>query len=470
MTSKTITTTTSTERLAAALEAHAKAKIARPDDHPFNEHTLEQMQSAGLVSMQDKTPALNMAAKAPDSALAYDMEVARFETEKEVKVRNVDKGKIQRRARDARKRQLEEIVSSDVRPDPKRMQEAWLVVALMLPTIAKAANAKRVWASRHLGDVTDDVTGIVTESMALLLAKSDKDLDVLEVAAREISEVTRRTNQIPGDQLSDDQRKERKRIGKARKWLMQVVNNRVMDTLIDVYYRSHNLKADNIDILASVMASINGPGDDPMLANWKASRAPAFLGTRFQAPDGIDGNLLAAAVNAAITEKGLDRLVEVILANINTDGSFPWTEMAEDIIMAMPDGDGPWMWEQITRSTQGVNRDGVAWDTARAGKARGEIARRYVRSAFEWMPGLIVSVVDAFDPKVIGFAARVPGGARAILASDFELFYRPEEPALRLMLQPALRFGTAQEAAEALLEHVAILTTGNDLVRSVAHA
>lgn len=464
------TTNASVERLAAALNAHAKAKVARPDDHPFAEHTLEQMGSAGLVSMQDKVPALNMAAKAPDSPLAYDMEVARFETEQAAKADNSNKRKAAARARAARKMQMDKIAASPERPDPERMQAAWLVVAMMLPTITRAANAKRGWASRYLGDVIDDVVGIVTERMALLIAKSDHDLDVLEVAAREIHDQTKRTNQIPGEQLDKAERRERKRIGKARKWLMQVVNNRVMDTLVDVYCRSHNLRFDNIDILATVMASINGPGSDPMLSTWKASRAPAFLGTRFQAPDGIDANLLAAAINAAITEKGLDRLTEVMLANLNTDGSFPWTEMAEDVIMAMPHGDGPWMWDLITRSTQGVNRDGVAWDVDRARKAHGEIARRYVRSAFEWMPGLILDVIDSFDPKVIGFSASQPGGARAILASDFELFYRPDEPELRLLLQPTLRFGSPEEAAHALIEHLAILTTGNDLVRSVAHA
>lgn len=461
------TTNTSVERLAAALTAHSKAKVARPDDHPFAEHTLEQMGGAGLVSMQDKMPALNMAPKSP---MAYDMEVARFETEQAVKADSSNKRKAAARARAARKMQMDKIADSPERPDPERMQAAWLIVALMLPTITRAANAKRVWASRYLGDVIDDVIGIVTEKMAVLLAKSDQDLEVLEVAARAIGEQTKRTNQIPGDQLTKDERKARKRVGKARKYLMQITNNRVMDTLIDVYCRSHNVRDVNIDILATVMASINGPGEDPMLANWKASRAPAFLGTRFQAPDGIDANLLAAAINAAITEKGLDRITEVMLANVNTDGSFPWSEMAEDVIMAMPDGDGPWMWDVITRSTQGVNRDGITWDADRARKARGEIARKYVRSAFEWMPGLIMDVIDSFDPKVIGFSAKARGGVRAILASDFELFYRSDEPKLRLLLEPTLRFGSPEEAARALIEHMAILTTGNDLVRSVAHA
>lgn len=460
-------TKTSTEMLAAALEAHSRAKVARPEDNPFKDHDLQQMGSAGLKSMQDRMPALNVAAK---SAMAYEMEVARFEVEQEVKADNSAKRMAAARARAARKVELDKLADSPARPDPKRLQEAWVIVAHLLPTITRVANSKRQWASRHLGDVVDDVIGIVTERMALLLAKSDKDLEVLEQAAKEIADQTKRTNQIPREMLTKEEQKERKRVSKARKWLMQVANNRVMDTLIDVYCRSHNLKWDNIDILASVMANINGPGDDPMFSSFKASRAPAFLGTRFQAPDGIDGNLLAMAINAAITDRKLDPMVEVLLANINTDGSFPWTEMAEDVIMAMPDGDGFWMWDVMVRSTTGTNRDGKTWELDRARKARGDIARKYVRSAFEWMPGLIVSVIDAFDPQAIGFSASAPGGARAILASEFELFYLGDQPDLRHVALPALKYATAADAAQALMEHIAILVTGNDLVASAVNA
>lgn len=472
--SKTKTTTkTETEasvsRLAAALKAHERAKTERrPEDNPFAEHDLKQMGSAGLRRSADRFPAQNMAVH---EGVGREMELARFETQQEVKSEKTAKRKAQARARAARKAEFDKIASSPVAPNPERMHEAWVIVALMLPTIQRIANGKRQWASRFLGDVTDDVVGAVVENMAQMLAKSDKDLEVLEVAARQISEKVRRTQQIPGDQLTDDERKERRTLAKARKWLMQVANNRVMDTLVDVYLRSHNLRWTNLDIIATVMANINGVGDDPMVSRFKADRAPAFLGTRFQRPGGVDAGLLATAINAAITERGLDRMVELLLneENRRVDGSFKWSELAEQVFLAGPDGDGEWYWQVVCQSTTGRNRDGVEWTMDRARKARGDAARTFARNEFDWLPGLIMAVIDSFDPKALGWSIR--GNQRhAFMASDFELLYMGDEPERREVLSPVLRFADAGEAAQALIEHLAALVTGEDLVASVVNA
>jgi hypothetical protein len=305
--------------------------------------------------------------------------------------------------------------------------------------------------------------------MALVLAKSDKDLDLLEAAAQELGEQAKRTNRIPADQLTDDQRAERKRIGKARKWLMGVVNNRVMGALVDAYTSERNLRWDNIDLIATVMANINGPGGDPMVNAHKADRAPAFMGTRFQSPGGVDASLLATAINAAITERRLDRMVELLLNHIRTDGSFPWSEKAEEVFMAAPDGDGQWYWQAVVNATSGRNRDGKEWAMDRARKARGDAARTFVRNEFEWLPGFIVEVVEAFNPHAIAYPVkrnRWSSQVRAVLASDFELFYLPDQPTERRMFGPVLRFADATEAARALLDHMACLVTGEDLVRS----
>lgn len=481
------TTKTMTEeavaRLAAALIAHERAKTERkPEDNPFHDHDLKQMVGAGMRTAQDKHPAKNMATV---GGAGYAMEEARFEAERDDKADKSAKRMASARARAARKVELDLIADSPVQPNAERMQQAWTIVLHLVPTIERIAVDKRRWASRYLGTTMDDVPQMAMEKMALILAKSDKDLDLLEVAAREIGEQAKRSNNIPRDQLVGDEKAERKKIGKARKWLMGVVNNRVMGALVDAYTSERNLRWDNIDLIATVMANINGPGGDPLFNTFKADRAPAFMGTRFQRPGGVDASLLATAINAAIGDRRLDRMVELLLNNIRTDGAFMWTEMAEDVFLAAPDGSGEWMWQVVCNATTGRNRDGKEWTMDRARKARGDAARTFVRNEFEWLPGFIVDAIESFDPHRIGFATKgsltalnsdgLPvhlerntndGQIRAVLASDFELYYLGEEPEKRQLLRPILRFADATEAAQALLDHMASLVTGEDLVRS----
>jgi len=467
MTTKTLTDK-AVDRLAAALDAHERAKVARPEENPFHEHDLKAMATAGLRSSADRHPARNMA---PTGDLGYEMEAARFQVQQEAKADRSARRMAVARARAARKLELDEIADSPVRPDAERMQQAWMIVLHLVPTIDRIAHDKRRWASRFLGTTMDDVPQMAKEKMALILAKSDRDLDLLEQAARDLGEQAERSNGIPRDQLTDDERAERKKAAKARKWLMGVVNNRVMGALVDAYTSERNLRWDNIDLIATVMATISGVGGDPLTSRFKADRAPAFLGTRFQRPGGVDASLLATAINAAITERGLDPLVELMLDEIRADGSFPWSEHAERVFRAAP-GEGEWMWQVVCQSTTGRNRDGKEWTTKRARKARGDAARMFVRNEFDWLPGLIVEAIEAFDPHAIGYSIKGVGSreVRATLASDFELYYLPDAPPERTPLRPVLRYADSAEAARALIEHLAVLVTGEDLVRSLSNA
>jgi hypothetical protein len=436
-------------RLAAALDKAKQAKASRPEDNPFANRDLKAMGSAGLRDSADKYPAVNMAAKAPDEPLAFDLEAGRTAMIAEAKADKSAKRMAVARARAARKVEYDKIAEAPVVPSQERMDAAWLIVLYLTPIIQRIARSKQRWASRFLGSTMDDVPQMALEKTALMLAKSDKDLDLLTRAAAELSAVNKETGQIPGDQMTEDERKERREVKRARKWLMGVAHNRVMGAIVDAYTNERNLRWDNIDLIATIMANVNSVGDDPLTANFKADRAPAFMGTRFQRPDGIDPDLLATAINAAITEKGLDRLVEVLLGNLRSDGRFPWSKYAEEVFMAGPDGG--WLWDAVVRSTTGVSPKGKPWTGKRARKARGDAARAYVRDLFDWMPGFIVSVIESFDPHFIGWSTKA---RRAILASDFELFYLPDRPEVRRPLQPALRYATSEEAAKALVEHL----------------
>lgn len=438
-----------------------------PDENPFANHDVKAMTNAGLLKQADRVPALDLTSK---FGMAADMEIARRERQDEARTDLSAKRMQQARARAERKVMFDKIADSPVVPNPERMHQAWMVVMPLVPNIQKIAAGKARWAQRYLGGNVDDVPQQALVKLALMLAKSDHDLFALTVAANEIGEHTRSTGRIAGDQLSADEKVERKQIRKNRKLLMGMAHNRVMGALVDNFTSQRNLAEHNLDIIATVMASIGGAADsDPLFNSHKADRAPAFMGTRFQRPDGIDAGLLATAIAGAITDRGLDPLAEFMLdeEHRRVDGAVRWTEYAEHIFKLTPGGLGEHYWDLVLGATTGRRKDGSEWQMDRARKARGDAARTHVRNQFEFMPSLIVSIIESFDPHPIGFSS---AHHRKVLASDWELFYAPAQPERREFLSPVLRYADATEAAEALLTHLSELVTGNDVVTHYINA
>lgn len=432
----TATTTNIMAILAVLNEKHEAKSRVDPEDNPYKDHDLQRL-SHGSLKAADDQPALNMAAKWP-TALSWDMEASRHKVAEEGRQDKSAKRMATARARAERKVEYDNIAASPTIPSQARMDEAWLVVVNLVVIIEKVAKSKQRWANRLLGSNADDIPQMACEKIALVLAKQTKfDLDVLTTAAVQLGKID---NGIPGDQTySDDDPAHVKAVKKARKWLMGMVHNRIMGALVDSYTSINNLRWENLDIITTVMASIGGVGDDPMMSRFMADKAPSFMGARFQRPGGVDSNLLAVAVSAAFTEKGLDPLVEFILDDEHrrTDGAVEWTKYAETIFQLTPGGYGGWMWEQVVAAT--INH-------TRVGNVRGEAAMNHVRNLFKFLPGLIVDIVESFDPHMIGWS---PTDHRAVLASDFELFYLSDAKRSQ-PLMPALRYPTSKEAAVVL--------------------
>ena len=271
MTSTTTIDQALVNNLVSVLKANHRAKND-PSDNPFAGVDLKNMATAGVFKSADLHPVLNHTSK---GGYGRDLEIARVEAITVDKADKSAKRTAQNRARAARKMELDDLADWEVAVDPAQLSDAWQVVAPLVSNIQKIATCKRQWASRYLGDVTDDVAAMVMENMALLLAKSDRDLSVLVEAAEQIGSETARTGRVAGDQETKEQKAERKELSKARKWLRGVVNNRVTGTLVDVYCRSNYLKHDNLDIIDTVMANISGIGDDPMTARFKADSPPS---------------------------------------------------------------------------------------------------------------------------------------------------------------------------------------------------
>lgn len=459
MTSKTLV-----ERLSAALADNVSATPYKPDENPYANHDLTKMrQQKGVERSQDLHPALNMAAKAP-GPMTQALEEERYAGIEEGRKDKSAQRMRAHRARAARKQQFDQIAASPKAPDKNRLVLAWRVVVPLHDTITKIAKSKKRWAERFLGSNVDDIAQVAMEQIALVLAKSDQDMGVLTQAADELGAIMRESGRVPGDQkvdLSDDERKHRRKVKKARKWLMGLVNNRVMGALADTFVNQRNLRWDNLDMIATIMASINGTGDDPMLARFKADRAPAFLGGKFPAPGRIDPEVMATAISAAITERGLDRMAELLLdeGSRRTDGAVKWRDLAQDVFLATPDGQGAWMWDCVVKATEG---------SSHKRKARAEAARAHARQQFEFLPSVVVGVVDALDWQRVGF-----NEGHAVMLNEFESYYVGDEHPLgrpSAPIRPALRFASPEAAARALVEHLVVLITGEDMITSAVNA
>lgn len=438
------------KRLSAALTERSLRQPYDPESNPVGDRTLtDLLHGVGVLTSADQHPALDMTVKG-----GYEME--------RVRKAGLEAGRIDRsakrmqanRARAERKAQFDAIAASPVTPDRGRLEQAWAVVLPLTPIIARGALAKQAWASRYLGSLADDLPNAVIEHTVLVLAKSDKDLDLLARAARELGDQMERTGKMPGEQMTDEQRKDKKALMKARKWLMGLVNNRLMGALVDAYTSQRNLRWDNIDLIATVMANINGPDDDAYINRHKADRAPAFLGTKFPAPGRIDGNLLATAIGGAITAHRLDALVELLLDEecVRTDGAFSWAENAERVFLLSPQG-GAQAWATVCGATEHL---------ANPRRARADAARAHVRNLFEWLPSLVAQVIESFDFEQVAHFTHCKRQS-SIMASPFEGRVKGQVVKAR----PALTYATPADAARAISEHLAVLVTGEEIVSSV---
>lgn len=444
-------------RIAAALDLNARATEYVPADNPFVGKDVDELAgSAGF-------PALNMAAKTNGAPLAQALEESLHTTRAKAKDVTAAKRQQDARNRARKKAEFDAIADRDIEIDQARMMQAWRVVFPLVPVVTREANAKRQWAERHLGTVAEDVAQTVLENMALLLAKSDHDLLLMAEAADDLGRSfgNKHRKGKPVAEMNDDERKAYKAAGKRRKWLLRVVHNRITSTMTDLYTSPRNVRWDNVEIVGSVMASINGVGGDPLVTAHKASRAPGFLGTRFQRPDGIDQGLIAAAINAAITDRGLDLMVEMLLNQDlrRSNGSVAWAKLAERLFLATPDSvaNGQWLWDAVVRATEHHERPN---------RARADAARTHVRNLFEWLPGFIVDLVNSFDFEFREWSTANMG--KALLTSDFEA-YLPEDDGVRRPFVPALVYASVEEAVAALTQHIDVLT-GTDLMISVVNA
>lgn len=436
------------QALVVALDRTAKAKHtpAKPEDNPLHAKNLvDLIRGGGILKHADLLPQRD---KHGSWMGPHDLNQQVIDGLDARSNGRKDQRKKVARARAQRKQQIDAIAESPKVPDPVRLAKAWVVLRPMVPIYARIARSKGNWAKRYLGTINDDIAANAVESTVKVLAKGDQDLDLLALAAQQLAGEAERTG-LPGDQKieevevdEDAARKQRRKEAKARKWLMGLANNRVMGALCDAYTEKHNLKWENLDVLETVMASINGAGDDPMMARFHADRAPQFITSRMYAPGTIDPDVLAMAIAGAITDRRLDRLVMLLTDedNLRTDGAFMWTKNAEAVFLATENGEQKWAAVvQATALHQNPEH------------SRAYAARTYVRDLFAFLPWLVRSVIEACTVERIGWR-----DGRALMASAYDPDAFAEDGSRKRpgYLFPTPVYATTEEAARAIQENL----------------
>lgn len=251
-----------------------------------------------------------------------------------------------------------------------------------------------------------------------VLAWSDQDLAVLERAATEIGLGVR-----PAQDATDIERRFNKKVSRGRRWLMATVNNCVMKAIDSAYRSDPNVRWENIDLIPSIMDAVNGSDEDAFVARFKADRKPSMSGWRWAQPGAVDQGLISAALAGAISDRGLDAMVELFLREENCypSGGFRWRELAHAVFLLAPDCDGEALWQQVLKQTEPLSIKT---------QARTQAARRLAQHLFAWIPDFIVDIVPMIEDMPFGDGRRYP-------------------------LVPALSYATPHDAALAIAEVIA---------------
>jgi len=403
------------EAIVAALQERGAVKTT-PDDNPLASRSIEDL-IGGVRKGADNYPAqrnFTEAAIAMDSAASAGLKVGAIE--------RASKRKKAARARKQRSEQIEAAVNASVSQDkpmsPERIEDAWQVIAVLYPIIEAISRSKRNWVQRYLGDLTADCVGMTIERMVNVLAGSNMDLSVLLESAEAI--ISKAPAPVLPEDASDEDRKHRKAVSKGCSWVMGVVNNCVLQSIETAYNSDENRRWSNFDTIFTVMNSANNI-EDAYVARFRADHAPKMSGWRWAQPGEFDPALLSVALDAAITDRHLDPLVELFIGEGNTHpgGTFRWEALASQVFLLGPDGE--WLWDAVERESRNHKHPE---------KAQAIRAKAYVAQLFGWMPGFIVDVCHALPDLPFGDGKRYP-------------------------LAPALSYATAQDAAKAIMEVLA---------------
>ena len=276
--------------------AEIVTQLLVPDEHPLTDASQEQIESGRALRSRDMTP----------------------------EERRAHKNKLQRRrARQYRRRQ-------EARREPHAnsvgeecLQDALNITSLLSEKIDLVAKRRARKAARLLGTMAEDATFVtfetVNRSIAGTIARKEHSSEELLEAAEWLSTEPG----IPRIHSGEEG------VPRHAQWLMSVIEYRSKSAIQDFYDKEPSLES----IAYGDSALENG--SDDFYDRFCVDGQPHLIGARWPQPGQIDQGIIQAVMAGAFTGRGLDALVELILANLRSDGSFPWSEQAGDIFRAL---------------------------------------------------------------------------------------------------------------------------------------
>jgi len=276
------------------------SQLLAPDEHPVADASQEQIESGRGLSPKDMTP----------------------------EERQAHRNKLQRkRARQYRKRQAarqeNEAKERKTTLAKGHLKDAMDVTALLSEKIDLVAQRRARKAARLLGTVAEDATfatfEAVNRSITGAIVREERTKEELLEAAEWVS----KQPGIPSIRKGEEE------VPGSAGWLMSVIEFRSRSAIQDWYGREPTIEslAYGDDALAD--------GNDDFYDRFCAKSQPLIVGARWPQPGQVDHGIVQAMISGAITERGLDALVELILNNLRSDGSFSWKEHAEEVFLAL---------------------------------------------------------------------------------------------------------------------------------------
>lgn len=201
------------------------------------------------------------------------------------------------------------------------LREALDVTSILSDKIDLVAQRRARKAARLLGSIAEDATfdtyKTVNRSIAGAIYRDERPKDELLTAAEWLS-------QQPGIPTVGFE------APPHSKWLMSVIEYRSRSAIKEWYEREPSIES-----LAQGDSAIASTYYDDYYDRFCADGQPAVAGARWPRPGQIDMGIVQAIMAGAITARGLDPLVELILANLRSDDSFPWSEHAAEVFQAL---------------------------------------------------------------------------------------------------------------------------------------
>jgi len=207
-------------------------------------------------------------------------------------------------------------------------------------------------------------------------------------------------------------------------WLMGVIVNRSRSSVQRIYrdmYAAGELRSDSLERLDTALA--NSGGVDTVIARHLADRVPGMTGARFPTPGRPDAHLLSATLAAAITARGLDALVEVLLddAHRRSDGYFRWTEFSRDVFAAC-----------------GMAESYDSYLADRDPAIRAEYAKRLAQRTLRWLRIATVMAHDHFERGAFDPDTFLADGSRVLASQTYTLAVFPDPEAAAAAIADAL--------------------------------